>query len=219
MMWWLAISGAGVLILILLFFDGRRREQTVLRNWELALTPRGERALQTLRDDTGANLALVDMTYDRALDAAAAGDLDQALRMLDAGCRLIEGYCPNMLRSLAAMSVLSRMVAAVAPVRPLRPRAFKLRQLTSLAYLNGFVHHFLVTTAERFRLRLFIIGRGFMTIVRVVTQSTAASRNHPDVKPLWEHLDAARRDVRTLTDETVEAFRVLVMSLAAERKL
>jgi hypothetical protein len=217
-MWWLAIGGAGVFILALLFLDGRRREQTILRNWELALTPRGERAIQTLRDDTGANLALVDLTYDRALDAAAAGDMDQALRMLDAGCRLIEGYCPTMLRSLAAMSVLSRMVAAVAPVRPLRPAAFQLRQLTQLAYLNRFVHHFLVTTSERFRLRLFIIGRGFLTIVRVVAQTTAASRTSPEVKPLWDHLDAARRDVRTLTDETVEAFRVLVMSLAAERK-
>jgi hypothetical protein len=218
-MWWWAIGSAGGLILILLFVDGRRREQTVLRNWELALTPRGERALQTLRNDTGANLALVDLTYDRALDAAAAGDVAQALRLLDAGCRLIEGYCPTMLRSLAAMSVLSRMVAAMAPVRPLRPASFQLRQLTSLAYVNAFVHHFLVTTAERFRLRLFIIGRGFLTIVRVVTSSTAASRTRPEVKPLWEHLDAARRDVRTLTDETVEAFRVLVMSLAAERKL
>ena len=218
-MWWLAIGGAAFLILILLFIDGRRREQTVLRNWELALTPRGERALQTLRNDTGANLALVDLTYDRALDAAAAGEVEQALRLLDAGCRLIEGYCPSMLRSLAAMSVLSRMVAAMAPVRPLRPASFRLRQLTNLAYLNGFVHHFLVTTAERFRLRLFIIGRGFLTIVRVVTHSTEASRERPDVKPLWQHLDAARRDMRTLTDETVEAFRVLVMSLAAERKL
>lgn len=218
-MWWLSIAGAALVVGVLLVIDGRRREQTVLRNWELALTPRGERALQTLRDDTGANLALVDITYDRALDAAAEGDLDGALRMLDAGCRLIEGYCPTMLRSLAAMSVLSRMVAAMAPVRPLRPRAFKLRQLNSLAYLNRFLHHFLVTTAERFRLRLFIMGRGFVTIVRVVTHTTAASRTAPEMQSRWEHIDAARRDVRTLTDETIEAFRALVMSMAAERKV
>jgi hypothetical protein len=218
-MWWLSIGGAAVIVAVLLVIDGRRREQTILRNWELALTPRGERALQTLRDDTGANLALVDITYDRALDAAAEGDLDGALRMLDAGCRLIEGYCPTMLRSLAAMSVLSRMVAAMAPVRPLRPRAFKLRQLNSLAYLNRFLHHFLVTTAERFRLRLFIMGRGFVTIVRVVTHTTAASRSGPEMQSRWEHIDAARRDVRTLTDETIEAFRALVMSMAAERKI
>src|SRR5262245_9901016 len=139
--------------LTFLYLEGRRRERRVERDWELALTPKGEKLMNALELATRADLSHVDLTYTRAQEAQDIGHTSEAIRLLDAGCRLIEQYCPSMLRSLAAWGVLSRMVSAMAPVRPLKPRRFQLRQLVGLAYLNEFVHHFLVTTGERFQLR------------------------------------------------------------------
>jgi hypothetical protein len=216
-MWWVIVIVL-VTLLPVVYLAGRRSERATMKDWELVLTPRGQRALQTMSQETHAELALVDLTYEQAQDAAADGDIEQTLRLLDLGCRLIEGYCPTMLRSLAAMSVLSRMVAAMAPVRPLRPRAFKLRQIANLAYLNSFFHHFLVTTGERFRLRLYILARGFVAVMRVVTRATGDARDRPDASPEWKTLESARKDVRTLSEDSLEAFRVLLVSMEAERR-
>jgi hypothetical protein len=140
------------------------------------------------------------------------------MRLLDEGCRLIEDYCPSMIRSLAALSVLSRMAAAVAPAPPLRVRTLHLRQLEGLALLNQFIHQFLVSTGERFRIRLYFLGRAFQTLLSVVLRATQRAKQTRPAEPEWQQLEAARRDVRTLSDEWLESFRVLLMSLAAERR-
>jgi len=222
MVWfWLSTVVAVFGGLFFLYLEGRRRERRVERDWELALTPKGEKLLHALELQTRADLSMVDFTYTRAQEAQDIGHTTEALRLLDAGCRLIEQYCPSMLRSLAAWGVLSRMVSAMAPVQPLRPKRFQLRQLMGLAYLNEFVHHFLVTTGERFQLRVAILARGFSLLGRVVMRSTGRIKmapNAPNAQPEWEQLQAARHDVHALTQDSLETFRTLLMSMAAERK-
>ena len=216
-MWWL-IGLAAVTVPVLLYLIGRRSEQETLRDWELVLTPRGAAELREAETRVEAELSLVDFNYERARAAQDVGQTAEALRLLDAGCHLIEQYCPSMLRSLAAMSVLSRMVGAMAPVRPLVARTFSLRELAQLAYLNQFLHHFLVTTAERFRLRVHILARGFATLLRVVARSTQRAKLTRPAEPEWQRLEAARHDVRALSGESLESFRVLLLSISAERR-
>lgn len=215
--WSLALFAAAV-IPLLLYVDGRRRERAIERDWEIVLTPKGQAELERARERVSAELELVDMTYAKARVAKEHGSDEEALRLLDVGCELIERYCPTMLRAIAAMSVLSRMVAAMAPPRPLRPAAFKLRELAQLAHLNAFLHHFLVTSLERFRLRLSIMARGFTTLVRIVFRSTRRAHDGPDALGAeLPRLEAARADVRTLSNESLEALRMLLEGLAAER--
>src|SRR5262245_15999916 len=130
---WFVIAGSILLCLALLYLDGRRRERAVLRDWELVLTPKGERTYRWMEARVHSDLLLANLTYTRAFSARDVGSIDEAHRLLDVGCKLIEQFAPTMLRSLAAMAVLSRMVAAMAPVRPLKPRKFRLRQLANLA--------------------------------------------------------------------------------------
>jgi hypothetical protein len=147
------------------------------------------------------------------------GARDDALRLLSTGSYLIEQYCPSMLRSLAAMAVLSRMVAAIAPVRPLLPKDFHLAQLVQLAYLNQFLHHFLVSTGERFRLRAAILSRGFRVILAVVRRATFGIDAQPTVAAAeWDQLSSMRLDLHALTDESLETMRILLTSADAERK-
>lgn len=216
---WGIVLGSLALCALLLLLDSRRSEQGVLRDWDLLLTPKGRREMETAQRRVSAELELVDMTYESAHAARARGSADEALRLLELGCQLIEQYCPTMLRALAAMSVLSRMVSALAPPRPLPARAFRLRELAGWALLNQFLQQFLVGTAERFRLHLIILERGFMTVLRVVLSSTRRAHAGSDALGAeLQRIDAARSDVRSLSNESLEAFRLLLEGLAAERR-
>lgn len=216
-----AIIAAVVVLscLLVVWLDGRRRDRALMRDWEMLLTPKAEESLTGLQKRVEFDLGLADVLYTQAESARESGDHTQALRLLDAGCRLIEAYCPNAMRSLAAMGVLSRMVVAIAPVRPLRPRDFQVGELSRLAYVGRFVHHLLVTTAERFRLRVQVLSRGFAVIMRLVFRSRQQASSAGAATPQdWDQIQALRHDVRVLTDESLESFRVLLVSLTGARR-
>jgi hypothetical protein len=217
-MWWIfGISAVGGLVFLVLV--GRRNEAVVRRDWELLLTPKGKRIYQSVESRFQGELALADVAFEDAAEVRSLGSVDEARQLLDVGYRVIEQFSPNMLRLLQAMATFSRMVAAMAPVEPLRPRDFRLGQLASLAYLNRVLHQFLVSTSERFRLRLYILGRGFGlagrylldSIQRVLRGTVAEERE-------WQQIEAIRHDFHSLTDESLASLRTLLSSLAAEQR-
>jgi hypothetical protein len=217
-MWWMmGLSALSVLIVLFLF--GRRNERAVRRDWELLLTPKGERVLKTIEGRVQSQMDLAELTYDEAFLVRELGSLEEAKHLLDVGFRVIEQFSPSMLRLLAAMATFSRMVSAMAPVTPLRPAGFRLAQLASLAYLNQVLHQFLVSTGERFRLRLYVLGRGFGLATRYLLQSTRRIvSGAPDEAREWEQIDALREDFQTLTDESIASLRTLLTSLSAEQR-
>ncbi|HXB56825.1 MAG TPA: hypothetical protein VN461_18835 [Vicinamibacteria bacterium] len=220
MLWILVLAIVFLLLTpVFLYLTGRRQEQQVEKEWELLLTQRGTKEIATATERVNSQLAVIDWAYDRAGAAQERGQTQQALDLFRIGCELIEDHCPTMLHCLGALAALSRMASAMAPSRPLRPSRFQLRELAHLALLNQFLHHLLVTTRERFRLRVAILVRGFRTLMRIVTASrTRIERSESEgVADIREAL-AARHDVRSLTDETLETFRLLILSLEAEEK-
>ena len=217
-MWWM-IGLSVVSCLIVLFLFGRRNERAIRRDWELLLTPKGEGVYRNIEGRVQNELALVDVTYDEAFAVRELGSVDEAKRLLDVGYKVIEKFSPNMLNLLTAMANFSRMVSAMAPVTPLRPRDFKLAQVVSLAYLNGFLHQFLVSTSERYRLKLYILGQSFGLATRFLLDSTQRiARGEPEAEREWEQIQAIRGDFQTLTDQSLESLRVLLTSLSAERR-
>jgi hypothetical protein len=217
-MWWMiGFSVLGGLVVLFLF--GKRNERAVKRDWELLLTPKGERLYKTIEGRVQTELALADVTYDEAVTVKELGSVDDAVKLLDVGYSVIARFAPNMLKLLSAMATFSRMVSAMAPVQPLRPRDFRLGQLVSLAHLNRVVHQFLVSTAERFRLRTYILGRSFGVATRFLFRSTQRIvRREPEAEREWEQIDAIRQDFQTLTHESLGTLKVLLTSLAAERR-
>lgn len=217
-MWWMI--GASVLgSFVVLFLFGRRNERAIRRDWELLLTPKGEHLYRSIEGRVQTEMALANLTYEEAFAVRELGSVEEAKQLLDAGFRVIEKFSPNMLRLLSAMASFSRMVSAMAPVAPLRPRDFKLAQLVSLAYLNGLLHQFLVSTAERYRLRIYILGQSFGLATRFLLQSTERIvRNEPAAEQEWEQIQAIRSDFQTLTDQSLDSLRVLLTSLVAERR-
>jgi hypothetical protein len=53
--------------------------------------------------------------------------------------------------------------------------------------------------------------------LRIVVRSGAQVRARV-AEPNWEAVDAVRRDVRTLSDESIETFRLLLTSLDTQRR-
>ena len=217
MLWMIGLSVLSCFVV--LFLLGRRDERAIRRDWELLLTPKGENLYRNIEGRVHNELALADLTYDEAFAVRELGSVDEAKKLLDVGYRVIEKFSPNMLNLLTAMANFSRMVSAMAPVTPLRPRDFKLTQIVSLAYLNGLVHQFLVSTAERYRLKLYILGQSFGLATRFLLDSThKIARGAPEAEREWEQIQAIREDFQSLTDESLESLRVLLTSLAAERR-
>jgi hypothetical protein len=216
-MLWVAftlVGCAGVLLLL-----GLRNERQIARDWDLLLTPKGERLYHSIEGRVNNEMALAALTYDEAFAVRELGSVEEAKQLLDVGFKVIEKFSPNMMKLLAAMANFSRMVSAMAPVTPLRPRDFKLSQIASLAYLNGVIHQFLVSTAERYRLKLYILGRGFDLGSRFLLQSTQRiGTGQPEVDREWEQVRAIRDDFQTLTNESLESLKLLLTSLAAERR-
>jgi len=209
--------GLTVLCLPLLYILGRRDERKVRRDWELLLTPKGEQLYRTIETRVSAEMQLANMTYDEAFTVRELGSIEEAKHLLDVGFKVIERFSPSMLRLLSAMSTFSRMVSAMAPIKPLRPQGFRLAQIASLAYLNQFLHNFIVTTAERYRLRVYILGRGFGLATRFLLSSTRRiAQGQPNAEKDWEQIQFVREDFQTLTEESLESLRVLLTSLAAE---
>jgi len=215
-MWWMiAVSVVGCLVILYLL--ARRDERKVRRDWELLITPKGEQLYRSIESRVSSELDLAKLTYDEAFTVRELGSLEEAKHLLDVGYKVIEKFSPSMLRLLAAMSTFSRMVSAMAPVQPLRPQGFRVAQIASLAYLNQLLHSFLVTTAERYRLRVYILGRSFGLASRFLLASTKRiAGNEPDADKEWEQIQFIREDFQTLTGESRASLRVLLTSLAAE---
>jgi hypothetical protein len=216
---WYMIGLTAVSTLVVLFLFGRRNERVVRRDWELLLTPTGEKLFRSIEGRVQTELALADVAYDEAFAFRELGSVEDAMRLLDTGYQVIERFAPSMMRLLAAMATFSRMVSAMAPVQPLRPQDFKLSQLASLAYLHRFLHHFLVSTAERFRLRVYVLGRSFGLATRYLLQTTHRILGGEDPEGRdWEQVRAIRHDFQTLTQESLSSLRILLTSLGAERR-
>ena len=206
-----------VLCLPLLYLLGRRDERKVHRDWELLLTDKGRELYQTIENRVSADMQLANITYDEAFSVRELGSVEEAKHLLDVGYKVIEKFAPSMLKLLAAMSTFSRMVSAMAPIKPLRPQGFRLAQIASLAYLNQFLHNFVVTTAERYRLRVYILGRSFGLATRFLLASTKRIvEGQPNAEKDWEQIQFVREDFQTLTDESLQSLKVLLTSLAAE---
>lgn len=209
---------AAIVLPLALVVMGLRNERAFSREWEVLLTPRGSETYLQMRLQMQRYLILYDLSHRRAMELRAIGSIGEALTMIEAGRRLVEGLVEDRVRQLAAMSALSRMVAALTPVPPLRPRAFRLRRLATAAGLAFVAHHLLITARERLRLRLEVLRYGFGLGPRLMARLMDQARKPSTAAAAWDGLDAVHHDYGVLCEEMLEAFRLILLSTAAEQK-
>jgi hypothetical protein len=215
---WVAFGLSTSLVLLVLYLLGVRDERKVRRVWGVVLSRRSEDVYESLHRRFASEIALATSTYERALEIRDQGRLDEAKRLLDAANAVIEALMPDLRKLLAALGSYSRLVSAIVPVAPLRPQDFRLAQLANLAYLGRLLRHLLVTSTDRFRLHVSILGRSFGLATRCLLQATRRIRgNEAGAERQWTALADAMQDVRTLTDKSLETVRALLQALERQR--
>ncbi len=152
---------------------------------------------------------------NEAVEIKRLGDIDEALRFLNIGGEVIQRFTPNLLALLTIMAKFSRMVSAMAPVNPLLPRDFHLAELTSLAYLHNLIHQVLVSTKQRFRLKLFILAKGLSITSRyLILKIKALVTQRSTVDQEWEEIVGLGSDFQKLSEESVRSFHQLLQALS-----
>jgi hypothetical protein len=215
-MWVIAVAGLGVLVVLLVraFND----DAEILRDWDRMLSPWGRDMYRELQDRVEGEARMAEYAYERAFMARAAGSVEEAVRLLEVGLRVVERTSPEMVTLLREMAVASRMAAAISPVEPLRPQSFRLPRLSTMAVLAALAHQLIFSAAERFRLRAYVLQRGFGLTTRFLLKTTERIRERRlGADPDWERIAAARADLRTLSSASLQTFQVLLRSLSVER--
>ena len=207
-----------LLALVVTWILGRYNSRAIERDWEMMLTAKGRGAIEALELQVLCDGAAVESARIGALTARERADFSQATRLAGLAYRAVEEATPDRLKRLRAMGVCIRMATAILPVPTLKPRNFRLTQLSSLAGLSKFIHHLLVSTGERFLLRLYVLGLGYRIITRSLSGSSASVKNDVGDVWAWDIFDRATADWSTLEREHIESFRVFVLSLTAEKR-
>jgi hypothetical protein len=201
---------AGLILLLLL--GSLIDERAVGKQWALVLTPWRESIYDELARRTTGEAQLATHAFRRATEAHAAGSHEEAIRFLDLGLRMVERTSPGLLTLLRGMALVSRMANALAPVDALRPWAFNLPPLTGVALVETIVKRFVVGSTERFRLRVYVLGRGLGIAGRLLGRSVLRIHRQPEAGEEWGRVQAAHEDLGVLRTETLQAFHVLLRS-------
>ena len=200
---------------ILLVILARRNEKKIRSDWQTLLSPAGEKIFDHARVEIETNTTMVGVAVQEALAIKRLGDIDEALRFLNIGSEVIERFTPNLLSLLTVMTKFSRMVSAMAPVNPLLPDSFHLAELTNLAHLQRILHQMLISTKQRFRLKLFIIGKGISITTRYLLlriRDIVTHRSQADKE--WEEIIGIGNDFQKLSQESVQSFHALLEALS-----
>ncbi len=195
----------------------RRNEKKVQNEWETLLSPTNERTFLQTRSQIETSSSMVGMAINEAIEVRKLGDLDEAIRFLDTSGEVIERFTPNLLSLLKVMIKFSRMMSAITPVSPILPHDFHLAELTNLAYLNRILHQILISTRQRFRLKLYLLGKGVAIASRYLLQgikNVVTCRNAEDRE--WEEIARIGQDFQRLSNESVQSLRSLLEALSSD---
>lgn len=195
----------------------RRNERKVQAEWSELLSPTSEKIFQQARLEVEANTTMVGVAMSEAMEVRELGDLDEAVRFLNIGGDIIQRFTPNLLSLLSVMMKFSRMISAIAPVNPIVPGDFHLAELTNLAHLNRILHHMLASAKQRFRLKLYILGKGLSITSHYLVKSirNIVTRRSSDDRE-WQDIIGVERDFQKLSNESIQSFRTLLEALSSD---
>lgn len=210
----LILLGVGWIILFLL---GRRNELKVRSEWHILLSPRGQTLFESTRTEIESHSLMLDVAMNEALSVRQLGDIDEAIRFLNIGSEIIERFTPNLLSLLSVMARFSRMVSAIAPIDPLIPRDFHLAELVSLAHLHRLMNQVIVSTKQRFRLRIYVLGKGLSIASHyLISKIRDVVLHKSQEQKEWREIVEIEQDFNTLSRESLLTFRTLLEVLSGE---
>lgn len=205
-------------LVALLLLAGHHNEETTLREWEIILNPECAQVYDHVSTQIAFNATMIRESFMGAERARAEGRMDEALRCLSIGSKVVGSCSADLVGLLRSMRTLARYAEAIAPLPPLLPSSFCARELATLAGLHYVGHHLLVSTRERLAFRMAVLRCGARAGCALLLRATCRTREHPETAQGWRRIDALRADIGTLTDESLATLRAVLASLAAVRR-
>jgi len=213
LLWW-TVGALGLLAACLI--TSRYSHGARIRHWQWILTPSGLKATEALALDVELDAAMADDAHTGAQRALRASNFAEATRLLELSFSVVETATPNRLTRLRRMATCRKMALAMLPLPPVRPGALRLRQVSTLAGFGKLAHYILVSSSERFVLRLRVLMIGFRIVSRTLRSSTMSACENPFATAAWETFEKGLADWKTLDREHLEAFHALMVSLGAQ---
>jgi hypothetical protein len=130
---------------------------------------------------------------------------------------LIDDLCSRANERLDEWLVVCRAALALYPL-PALPRAqFRLRSMRGLAIFHSATHLVPVTSAERFRLRLRVLGLGFRQLRRVARREVHAVKGQARQAAgrLWRRAEHVAHDFNALSSEALATAEGLLRVVGA----
>src|SRR5688572_20609048 len=98
MSWNTVLLGLTLLsVFAILYIFRHRDERKVRRDWELLLTPKGEKLYRSIETRVSSEMQLANLTYEEAFSVRELGSIEEAKHLLDVGYKVIEKFSPSML--------------------------------------------------------------------------------------------------------------------------
>ena len=202
---------------ITLLLLARRNEWKLRSEWRGLLSPKGEKLFEVARNEIETHSLMLDVTMNEALAIKQLGDIDEAIRFLNVGSDIIEKFTPNLLSLLSVMAKFSRMVSAISPIEPLIPRDFHLAELVSLAHLHRIMNQVIVSAKQRFRLKIYILGKGLSIASHyLISKIKDVVLHKSQEEKEWRQIVEIEQDFNTLSNESIRSFRSLLEVLSGE---
>ncbi len=200
----MALVPIAIALLVCLLVVARVSERGRLRaredTWNRILSPAGNEVLDYMV------LAVQEHRVGlEVLRRAARGQDEERLRK---AVSVVEGFAPGLEEGLAAVRNMSLAVRVLVPLPPIEPflwRAWRLRGLSGLALA---AHVILVATAERLRLRVWLLGRALGFCLGILRRSASGRAE-------WNKVEVALHDLAVVGSEAEVTYRRVVRALDA----
>lgn len=210
----LAVAGA----IAVCFALGRRNVPADLDEWCARLHAESASIQSALELQVAADNAMSRDALRRAEAARDSASYAEAVRLVDVAFGVLEGATADRMTRLRGMALCVRMIGAVLPVAPLRVNTYRLREVRALAAVGALLHHVLVSAAERFLLRLFVLRFAYRLTLRAMRGGVERIHVDPQAAEAWVRCDEAVSDwTGGLDPAHVEAFRAFMASTVTRR--
>jgi hypothetical protein len=205
---------AATAMLVAVWAYGRLRQTTLWSDWQTIFSDRGRSVYMQASERFGNELSVIDFAFD-CVDRH--GEILEAVRIMGFAHDVLADTAPSLRKLLEGMGKLSRMVSAFAPMTPPDTASFRDVRLRRLAWWGNVLHIPLVSSAERFRLRTYMLALEVRTLSSYLLESRNRLEAEPKLdSPSWAEIEALVADYHTVTDETLASLRALLVS--AERR-
>lgn len=210
---WLLLTSIWLIAIIPILAWVRWLDRRSWPAWSTALDSDAREHYAYMVQHIESALNTVAATVQLADTRRSEGKAAEGARVLQVALRTIEAFVPTLVGRIEHWRTVSRAVIALQPIPPLRVRGFHLWQLSGLAAFHRAMDLALVTSVERFALRLRVLLGGFKIIMlacRDVGRRLRASEQQP--MPFRQVRDLAA-DFGTLGHESLTTLHALLVSL------